>query len=142
MKIYIFFFFENEIGGWGWSSQVPLWIEREERYSYFLQNKSSCECKKVISAVLLFCKVSSFVFRFLLFFIVFGCLFFFFTNIELLYTQTWAKAGIVHFLPAFSLSVENSILPKMSVITPPWCIHVTKCSRACIVIICMEKFML
>ena len=44
---------------------------------------SSCECNKVVSAFWLFCRRSHFVFKFLLFFIVFRCLISF-ISIELL----------------------------------------------------------
>ena len=52
---------------------------------------SSCECNKVVSAFWSFCRRSHFVFKFLLFFIVFRCLISF-ISIELLWVQAWSKA--------------------------------------------------
>ena len=87
-----------------------------------LHHISSCECNKVVSAFWSFCRRSHFVFKFLLFFIVFRC-FISIISIELLLVQAWSKACA--FLPAFPLSTENSILPKMQI--RPCCIHMMIC---------------
>ena len=55
------------------------------------QNVSSCECNKVVSAFWSFYRRSHFVFKFLLFFIVFRCLISF-ISMELLWVQAWSKA--------------------------------------------------
>ena len=69
-------------------------------------------------------KTSHFLFKFLLFFIVFRCLISF-ISVELLWVQAWSKALTCAFLPTFLLSIENSILPKMQI--RPCCIHMTIC---------------
>ena len=89
---------------------------RLAQYSWMMEHYSSVECKKVVSAFLSFCGKSNFVLRFSLYFIVFLTTCFVHKNVN---TLSWdlnydSKCVILHVL---SISITNSISPKMSLTT-------------------------
>ena len=75
-------------------------------------NNSSCECNKVVSAFWSFCRRCGFVFKFLLFFIVFRCLISF-IKIKLLWLQTWSKFLIVCFYLKFPNQQKTQFCPNV-----------------------------
>ncbi len=93
---------------------------------------SSCECKKIVSAFLSFCRRSHFVFWFLLLLL---CSSYFAHKTKLLWLQIWKKMKCV-FLLAFCKSTKKKhlFLHKMQILRS--CIHMTNCFN---VIDCMQS---